>query len=65
MIPEGWAFYDFDAAYELGLNVTEDMRSRDFSGEPNPDCEAFCHCHYEGSTYEVYIVPALTGRIQA
>ena len=62
MVPESWAFDDADAAYALGLNVTEDMRSFDFSGEPNPDCEAFAHCHYEGSTYEVYIVPALTGR---
>jgi len=46
MIPESWGFDDMDAAYQLGLNVTEEMRSFDFSGEQNPDCEVFTHCQY-------------------
>lgn len=68
MIPESWLFDDADAAHDLGLNVTEDMRSFDFSGEPNPDCESFAHLHYGRdeaglwTTYIAYVIPSLTGR---
>lgn len=62
MIPESWAFDDMDAAYELGLNVTEEMRYADFSGEHNPDCEVFNHCQYGDETYDLFIIPSLTGR---
>jgi hypothetical protein len=62
MIPESWLFDDMDAAYELGLKVTEEVRCLDFSGEQNPDCEAFAHLQHGDETYDVYVIPSLTGR---
>ena len=62
MIPDGWMFDDQDAAYALGLNVTEEMRMLDFSGEPNTDCDLVCEVGYEGEEYTAYIIPSLTRR---
>jgi hypothetical protein len=65
MIPHGWQFDDADAAYELGLNVTEDMRTSDFSGQSNPDCELIDEVHYEGEGYSAYVIPAMTRRVSS
>jgi hypothetical protein len=63
MILDGWQFDDADAAYELGLNVTEDMRAFDFSGPSNPDCRLTGDVHYEGESYNAYVIPAVTSRV--
>jgi hypothetical protein len=68
MIPEDYNFGDLGIAFDLGLNVTERMRMRDFSEEHNPDCEAFIGLHYGKNEaglwrgYDAYIIPSLTGR---
>jgi hypothetical protein len=63
MIPDGWLFDDADAAHELGLNVTEEMRGADFSGPSHPDCELIGDVHYKGADYNAYVIPALTARV--
>lgn len=62
MIPESYLFDDTGIAYQLGLNVTEDMRILDFSGAHNPNCEAFAHVDYEGDSYDVYIIPTFANQ---
>ena len=62
MIPDNWQIDDADAAYELGLNVTEEMRTSDFSGASLPDCEIIDDVLYESADYNAFVIPALTKR---
>jgi hypothetical protein len=62
LIPEGYFFDDVDIAYELGLNVTEAMRSLTFGEPPNPNCEAFSHINHEWVSYTAYVIPTFAGQ---